>query len=284
MLVGTLFGISLAAAAGICAAAGAFAGLGWLWLLPLSLLGVFLLLAALWFVMLLIMANCVDMQKTQEKDAPFYRRVIDLTIGALVAILRIRIRTQGTEQMPKDGRFLLVCNHLHEADPIVLLRVFRKNQLAFISKQENDTRFLIGPFLRKILCQPINRENDREALKTILNCIHLIKEDTVSIAVFPEGWVSLDKLLHPFRGGVFKIAQKANVPIVVCTLRNTYDIYTNIKKLKGMEVELHVVGVIPTEDLKGCTAVELAQRAHDMMAQDLGPELVLPAEENAENT
>lgn len=284
MLIGTLIGISLAAAAGICIVAGAFAGLCWLWLLPLCCLGIFLLLAALWFLMLVLMANSVDMNKTQEKDSPFYRKVIDLTIGALVVILRIRIRTQGTELIPKEGRFLLVCNHLHEADPVVLLRVFRKSQLAFISKQENDTRFLIGPFLRKILCQPINRENDREALKTILNCIRLIKEDTVSIAVFPEGWVSLDKLLHPFRGGVFKIAQKANVPVVVCTLRNTYDIYENISKGKGMEVELHIAGVIPAEDLKGRTAVDIAQQAHDMMAKDLGPDLVLPAEENAEST
>ena len=284
MLIGTILGISLASAAGICAATNAFAGINWIWLLPLCFVGAFLLLVVLWFVLLVIMANSVDMKKTQEKDSVFYRRVIDLTIDALLVVLRVRIRTKGAEKLPQEGRFLLVCNHLHEADPIVLLKVFRKHQLAFISKQENDTRFLIGPFLRKILCQPINRENDREALKTILNCVRLVKGDTVSIAVFPEGWVSMDRLLHPFRGGVFKIAQKANVPVVVCTLRNTYDVYENIKKGKGMELELHIAGVIPAESLKGRTAVAVAQQAHDMMAKDLGPDLVLPAEENAENT
>jgi 1-acyl-sn-glycerol-3-phosphate acyltransferase len=197
--------------------------------------------------------------------------------------LNVGIKVQGKELIPKKGRFLLVCNHLHEADPIVLLWTFRKSQLAFISKRENDSRFLIGPFLRALLCQPINRENDREALKTILKCIQLIKEDTVSIAVFPEGYTSMDRLLHPFRSGVFKIAQKADVPIVVCTLRNTYDIYHNIKHGKGMEVEVHITGVIPAEDLKGRTAVDVANQAHEMMANDLGPALVFSQEENTEN-
>ena len=283
MLIGSFVVISLAVAAGICFAVDAFAGLMWLWLLPVCTVGIFLVLAAAWFAMLLVMAKAVDMEKDREKDSPFYRSVVNVTIAALVPLLRIRIRVQGKELIPKDGRFLLVCNHLHEADPIVLLWVFRKSQLAFISKRENDSRFLIGPFLRAILCQPINRENDREALKTILKCIRLIKEDTVSIAVFPEGYTSMDRLLHPFRSGVFKIAQKADVPIVVCTLRNTYDIYHNIKHGKGMEVEVHITGVIPAEDLKGRTAVDVANQAHEMMAKDLGPDLVLPQEENTKN-
>lgn len=284
MLVGIFFVISVLYAVFLCAATGSFQGYNWLWMLPLGLVGFFLLLVVLWALLLLIMAKLVPMDEEQEKDAPFYREVIDLTVGALLILLRIRIHTEGTEQLPGDGRFLLACNHLHDTDPIVLLRVFKRSHLAFISKRENDEKPIVGPFLRKILCQPINRENDREALKTILKCIRLIKEDTVSVGVFPEGYVSLDRLLHPFRSGVFKIALRANVPIVVCTLRNTHYIYENMKKLKPTEVYLHLVGVIPAEALQGRTAVDIAQQVHQMMAQDLGPNLVLPAPENGENT
>lgn len=276
MLIGIVGAFSFALAVLVCALTGAFDTLAWLWALPVCLVGFLVLAAALWFLLLYFMAKCVDMEKEQEKDSPFYRKVIELTVDALVKLLRVRIDTRGLEQTPKDGRFLLVCNHLHDTDPVVLLWAFRHSQLAFISKRENDGKFLIGPFLRKILCQPINRENDREALKTILKCIKLIKEDTVSIGVFPEGYVSLDRLLHPFRGGVFKIAQKANVPIVVCTLQNTYDIYKNMKALKPTNVQLHLVGVIPAEALQGRTAVDIANQVHTMMAQDLGPDLVLP--------
>ena len=282
MLIGFFCAISIAVAVLGCGMAGAFGSLTWLWLLPLELAGAFVLQVALWFGLLLVMAKLVDTDREQERDSAFYRKVIDLTIGALLTVLRIDIQTQGLEQTPPNGRFLLVCNHLHDTDPVVLLRAFRHSQLAFISKRENDQKFIIGPFLRRILCQPINRENGREALKTILKCIQMIKEDTVSIGVFPEGYVSLDRLLHPFRGGVFKIAQKANVPIVVCTLRNTYNIYKNMKTLTPTQVQLRLVGVIPAEELQGRTAVDIAHQVHAMMAQDLGPDLVLP--KNAENT
>lgn len=275
MLVGIFAAVSVLSAGLLCLGADGFSGLQWLWLLPVSFAGTFFVLIMLWAILLLVMGAMVKMDVPQEKDDPFYRKVLDLTLEALVFLLRVHIDAQGLEKVPKSGRFLLVCNHLHDTDPVVLLRTLPRSQLAFISKRENDQKFLIGPFLHKLACQPINRENDREALKTILKCIQLIKEDAVSIGVFPEGYVSLDKKLHPFRSGVFKIAQKAQVPIVVCTLRDTYRIYKNALHLKPSHVMLHVLDVIGAEELKGVTAVDIGNRVHAMMAEDLGPELVL---------
>ena len=282
MLIAWVCAIALAGALGICAAVDAFAGLTWLWLLPVCLFGSILLLAACWFLLLVIMAKAVDMTEDQDKDSLFYRGVTRLTIDALLPILKVHVEAQGLKQLPKDSRFLLVCNHLHDTDPIVLLWAFPKSQLGFISKRENDTKFLIGPFLRKLLCQPINRENDREALKTILNCIKLIKEDEISVGVFPEGYIRGDNLMHPFRSGVFKIAQKANVPVVVCTLQGTQHIYKNMKTWSPSFVKLHLVGVITPEEQQGRTAVDIAHEAYQMMAHDLGPDLVFS--ETAENT
>ena len=129
--------------------------------------------------------------------------------------------------------------------------------------------------MHKLQCQLINRENDREALKTILKCIQILKEDKASVAVFPEGGIlSEDGQLHHFRPGVFKIAQKANVPVVVCTLRNTKDVVKNIKHLRPSSVEMRVLDVIPAEELKGVTTVDVAHRCYDLMAADLGPDLI----------
>ena len=278
MLIALFLVLSLAAGAGICLAVGAFAGLAWLWLLPLCLVGCFVVLLALWFAMILVMANCVNMEKEQNKDSGFYRWVVRLTIPAVVNLLGVRVHTKGFEQPIPQGRFMLVCNHLHALDPAFLLRAFPKSQLAFIAKREVADMFLVGPVLKKLQGQFVNRENDRDALKTILKCIQIIKEDRGSVAVFPEGWVSLDRKLHPFRPGVFKIAQKAKVPIVVCTLQDTHTVLSKVLKLKKAEVQLHLVGIIPAEELENVTAVDVAHRVHQMMADDLGPDLVLQEE------
>lgn len=278
MLVGIISVLSAVAAAGICLCAGAFGDLSWIWLLPVGFVGSFLTLGLVFFLLLWFLCAIVDTDKPQEKDSKLYRVLLNLTAGAVLWILQMRVHTQGMEKLPKEGRFLLVCNHIHDLDPVTLFALFPKSQLAFISKRENGKKFLVGKIMHKVMCQPVNRENDREALKTILKCVQILKEDKVSVAVFPEGYTSLDGLLHPFRNGVFKIAQKANVPIVVCTLQNTNKPFLNAPRLKATDVHLHLLDVIPAEELKGKTAVEIGNRVHAMMAADLGPDLVLPEE------
>ena len=280
VLLGILVALALAISLGICAAFGIFAsGLWWLWLLLMAF-GCFLALAALAFLFLCAMTLAVDLKKPQKHDSKFYRTMAHLYIDLALLVCRVRIHTAGMEKVPKDGRFLLVCNHLHDSDPIVLLTAFRKSQLAFVSKYENYTMPFVGKFMHKLMCQPINRENDREALKTILECIRLLKEDEVSVAVFPEGYIHDDHLFYPFRPGVFKIAQRTKVPIVVCTLRNTVPVFDNMAHLRPSDVELHLLTVIPPEEYEGITTVELANRIHDIMAEDIGYDGVFHGTEN----
>ena len=233
-------------------------------------LGSYLALTLLAALFLVVICLFVDMKKPQEEDSKFYRTLMYPYVEALIKIVGLRLTTEGLEKTPKEGRFLLVCNHQNESDPGVLLHCFKKSQLAFISKKENATMPIVNKFMHKTLCQMIDRENDREALKTILKCIQMLKNDQVSVCVFPEGGIKEDYKLYPFRPGVFKIAQKANVPIVVCTLKGTTDLFRNIKRLKPTDVSLHLLDVIAPEELTGKTTVEIADRVHAMMLADLG--------------
>lgn len=254
---------------------GAYDSLAWLWILPASFLGTFVVLVLLSLAFLYLCSMAVDTKKPQEKDSRFYRFLIHVFADAGMLLLGVRIHATGLEKLPKDTRFLLVSNHIHDFDPVILLAKMKKSRLAFISKKENTTKPIVGKVMHKILCQLINRENDREALKTILKCVQIIQEDKASIAVFPEGYTSMDGLLHPFRHGVFKIAQKAKVPIVVCTLQNTNQIVKNGLHFKRTNVQLHLLDVLYPEDIQGMTAVQVGTHVHQMMADDLGEDLVL---------
>ena len=244
---------------GIWAGIAAFVG-GWIgWLMVAALV-------------ILVAAALVDKNKEQEEDSKFYRWMTHLLIEFAITVGRVEIKTQGVERIPREGRFLLVCNHLSDIDPALLMHCFPKSQLAFIGKKETKDMPIIGAVMHKLLCQYINRENDREALKTILKCIQIVKEDKASIGVFPEGYVSLDGRLRHFRGGVFKIAQKANVPVVVCTLRDSKKAMDRLLKLKSSETEVHLVEVISAEEAKSMSTVELGERIYESMIADLGEE------------
>jgi len=244
------------------------------WQFPLGVVVGILAVVLAAFLFLLIACLFVDQKKKQQHDNLFYRGMMYFYIRIVMVVLRVRVHTKGLEQTPKNGRFLLVCNHLSDADPVILNYFFRKSQLAFITKRENTSMFIVGPLMHKTMCQPINRENDREALKTILECIRLIKEDEVSVAVFPEGRIEGDGLLHHFRSGAFKIAQKTRVPIVVCTLKNPAEIFVNLPKLKPTDVWLNLIKVIQPEDYAEMNTVQIADTVYHLMAQDLGSELV----------
>ena len=257
-----------------CACAGAFASLSWLWMLPVGFAVSFLLLLLVAFLFLLYLCSRVDQNVPQEGDDPLYRKVTNLYIRSLVPVLRVHVKLKGGEKLPAEGRFMLVCNHTSITDPIMLIYAMPKSQLAFISKKENSDMFIIGPMMHKLQCQLINRENDREALKTILKCIQILKDDKASIGVFPEGYILPDRKLHEFRPGVFKIAQKAKVPIVVCTMKDTANAIENLLHYRPSEIELSVLQVLEPEEFLNKKTVEIADRIYHMMAQDLGPDRV----------
>ena len=279
MLLGIVSAVSFALAVMLCILTGAFETFGFLWLLPVGFVGSFLVLAAVVFAGLLLYCKGIDPENIGDEDSPVFRRFIMELIYAIVTVLPVKVRMKGIENIPTDGRFLLVSNHLDNIDPAVFYYCFPKSQMAFVGKKETKNMFLVNKVMPKLLCPTIDRENDREALKSILRCISLLKNDTVSIAIFPEGRINKFRKLAHFRPGVFKIAQKANVPIVVCTIRNTNRVIGNLLKFKGSQVDLRLLEVIPAESLEGRTTVDIAQQVYDIMAADLGEENILTPEE-----
>ena len=275
MLLNLIWSLSALSGVGLCALSVGFDGL--------STVPVFLLGFALGFVLCLlgcflavwIPSRRVDPLQEQDGDDPYIRGIVKLYAPAVFKLLGCKIEASGTEKLPKEGRYLLVCNHLYDLDPGTPLTLFPDAQLAFISKKENLEKPIVGPLMLKIQCQLLDRENDRAALKTILRCISILREDKANIAVFPEGGIIKDgKLLHRFRPGVFKIAQKAGVPIVVCTLNGTQNMVENVKHFRRTRIDFHLLEVIPAEELRGVTTVDIAQRVHAIMSADLGPENV----------
>ena len=236
-----------------------------LWILA-ALLG----LCLLYVLFLTVCALLVDTKKEYEHDSPFYRRLLYGATACCIRLLHIHIHVDGMEKLPKDGRFLLVCNHRSNFDPILTWQVMKERNLAFVSKAENFRIPIFGRIIRRCCFMAIDRENPRNALLTIEKAAKLIASDEVSIGIYPEGTRSKECVLLPFHNGVFKIAQKANVPIVVCTIRNTRQIFPNISHLKPTDVELHLVDVIPAEDLKGKTTVDIGNQVYEMMIGDLG--------------
>ena len=147
------------------------------------------------------------------------------------------LKADGQENVPKDTPVLYVANHRSYYD-IPTCYTLVKNNTGFVSKKEMEKVPCISRWMRYINCQFLDRENVREGLKTILNCIELIKSGT-SIFLFPEGTRSLNGEMIPFKEGGFKIATKTGCPIVPVAIENTENIFeTHIHKDKRQTVSV----------------------------------------------
>ena len=135
MLLNLIYLISALFALGICAVCGAFGSGAWLWVLPLGFLGGFLLSLLLCVLVLVVLSSRTDPDAQYEDDDPFIRNIIKLYAPAVFRLLGCKIEAIGTEKLPRDGRFLLVSNHLHDLDPGVILATYPNAQLAFIAKK-----------------------------------------------------------------------------------------------------------------------------------------------------
>ena len=71
MVMSIIAVVSAIAAVIICLTSGAFLGLGWLWMLPVSFLGSCLGLVILVFAFIVICCAFVKMDQVQERTVPF---------------------------------------------------------------------------------------------------------------------------------------------------------------------------------------------------------------------
>lgn len=209
------------------------------------LLGLFLL-----FVLFLgICALLVDPKKEYEENSAFYRFLLDSVTAAALKLLRIRVHVTGLEKVPKDTKVLFVGNHRSNFDPIVTWYALKQWKIAFVSKPGNFRIPFFGRIIRKCCFMAIDRENPRKALTTINKASKLLKKQEVSVGIYPEGTRNRDTGLLPFHNGVFKIAQKAEAPIVVLCVTGTEQISKRIP-FQSTDVYLDVLEVFSEQGVK----------------------------------
>ena len=234
------------------------------WLVPLLFLCFFLGLVIIHILFTVIWILTIRTDRPVKKR-PAFRKWINLTVPLLMKLVRVSVNASGTEKVPEDGRFLFVCNHQHDLDPVMMLSVFPDYDIGFIGKKEiYKTMPIISKAMHGLCGLPIDRENNREAAKTVIEAVHILKEGKASIGLFPEGYTSKSCELLPLRNGSLKIATKAKAPIVVCVLNNTRSIQKRMF-LRHTEIEFRVLSVITPEEYEGMNTNELGDIIHSQM-------------------
>ena len=238
------------------------------WKSALLFFACFLALHVLYLLFWGLVSLFVAPGRPLEKQNALCRVGVASMATLLCRYLRVRIHLTGEELLPPDGRFLLVCNHRSMFDPIVVFARLHGYNVAFVSKPSNLKIPIVGRLAYGMGCLPIDRENDRKALRTILTAADYLKRGLCSMAIYPEGTRSRTDELLPFHAGSFKIAQKAGVPLVIAAVRGSEEIRGRTP-WRATDVSLDILRALPAEETAHMSTQELAQLSRGIMEQKL---------------
>ena len=243
---------------------GIVGGMGDLWKPLLFFAGCFVAFHLLFLGVAALLTIRLDKYRPLEKQWKSCRILCEMAASIVCTYLGIRAHLRETEKLPAQGRFLFVCNHLSGFDPLVTIQLLKDRNIFFIMKPSILRFPLVGKVAFGAGCLAIDRENNREALKSINAAADYLRRDLVSVGIYPEGTRSKTGLLGDFHPGSFKIAQKAGVPVVVACISGT----NNVKKalfFRKKDVYLDILRVIPASEVSEKRTVELAEYSRDLI-------------------
>ena len=165
-----------------------------------------------------------------RKGKPFENKYNHYFANSLLRLglhlARVKVVVSGKENLPKDNKFVFVCNHQENYDIPVLMPTLGDYPICFIAKEPLFTVPVIGKWIGLLGNVPIGKMADREAAKSIITGIKRYKEG-VPFGIFPEGKRSRSNEMIDFKPGAFKLAMKPKADLLIGTI---YDMGVVFKK------------------------------------------------------
>jgi 1-acyl-sn-glycerol-3-phosphate acyltransferase len=133
-----------------------------------------------------------------------------------------RVRADGLQHIPEEGPALLVCNHVSFVDPLLLMANLRR-PARFVMYYRIFNLPLLKFLFRTAKAIPIaGQKEDPAVLQQAYDAIDAALADGELVCVFPEGALTRDGAIAPFRPGVEKILARRPVPVLPMALRGLW--------------------------------------------------------------
>jgi 1-acyl-sn-glycerol-3-phosphate acyltransferase len=148
-------------------------------------------------------------------------------IAWIVSRAMYRFKVTGDENIPTEGVAVLVCNHVSYVDAVLLMAASPR-PIRFLMDYRIFKIPVMGWFFKLAKAIPIApKAEDEAAYNAAFEAANQVLKEGDLLAIFPEGGITKDGELQPFKGGITKILDRAkvdgiDVPTVPMALTNLW--------------------------------------------------------------
>ena len=136
--------------------------------------------------------------------------------------------TKGTKNIPEKGPIIIVGNHKHAFDPIMVMS--HTNRTIHYMAKESLFKGIHGKILESIGTIKIHRNKSNPIA---IKAAEEILKQGGAVGIFPEGTRNrTNQELLKFRHGAVEIAKKTNTPIIPFAIKGDYKLFK-----KGLSIE-----------------------------------------------
>ena len=149
-----------------------------------------------------------------------------------------RFKVRGDVNIPRDGPALLISNHVSFVDAILLMAASPR-PIHFVMDSRIFQTPVLGWMFKLAKAIPIapHKEDPATYEAAFARAAEVLREGDL-LAIFPEGGITYDGELQPFKGGIMKILERAkaeglDVPVVPMALTNLWGSYFSRIEVRG---------------------------------------------------
>ncbi|WP_137937365.1 MFS transporter [Chitinivorax sp. B] len=146
-----------------------------------------------------------------------------------------RVTRTGLENIPDEGPCVLVCNHVSFMDALIIAGACRR-PVRFVMDHQIFKIPIISFVFRTARAIPIAPAKEDPEMKN--RAFDKVAEELAAgevVCIFPEGKITYDGEINPFRSGIDDIIKRTPVPVVPMALRGMWGSFFSRKHGAAMQ-------------------------------------------------
>ena len=138
-----------------------------------------------------------------------------------------RIDRTNLQRIPDEGPCIIVCNHVSFYDALILASAIRRPP-RFVMHHTIFKTPVLSFIFRTARAIPIAPAKEDPALleKAYLDIAQALKDGEI-VCIFPEGRITDNGEIYPFRSGITRILEAAPVPVIPVALRGMWGSFSS---------------------------------------------------------